>query len=104
MVAVAEQIIADVDRRRNPMRLMQGRLAVAIKIAIFNVIVNERRFVKNFDRLCRMLDPRRQLFDVLFAIGSSTRRTRQSIVHSERNERSIKLSTAAQKIEGERLC
>src|SRR2546430_17592091 len=48
-IALADQQVADVERDRNAMFLVQGFLAISFFVSIFDVVVDERGFVKTFD-------------------------------------------------------
>src|SRR5205807_424004 len=63
-VALSNQQVTDVERDRNPMFLVQRFLTISFFVAIFDVVVNERSFVKtlhgngDFSNVFRQSSPR----------------------------------------------
>lgn len=49
LVSQTDQMVADIDRRPEAVRAVQGFAAVAEQVVVFDVVVNQRCFVKRFD-------------------------------------------------------
>ncbi len=80
-IAQADQVVADVDRRRRAVLAVQRLVAVAELVVVLDVVVDQRRLVKRLDRQRRPLDRvgnRRCLLGAVgqraFAAGAARRR------------------------------
>src|SRR5207237_4742876 len=97
-------IIAHVDRRGHAMLVMQRWLTVSKCIAVLDVVVYERRFMKRLDGNCgaphHVVNPRANMIRAvrLRAVAAGKR-----IICGERDERPRILAALSQEIEGDGL-
>ena len=70
-IAQADQIVADVDRHGYAEPPMERRLAVAKRVVVFDVVVNERGLVECLDRQGGPLDRVGQLWKMPMAARSA---------------------------------
>ena len=68
-VSLAHQEVADVERHRHADIGVQRRTAVALRIGILDIVVDERRLVEALDRDRRLLDLFRQLWRILTMVA-----------------------------------
>ena len=81
---------------------VQRRLAVAKFVAVLNVVVNERRFVKRFDRDGRAADDVVEpAADVIGAIGLRAVAAGEGVVGGQRDERPRVLAALGEKVVGD---
>ena len=86
-IAHTNKIVTDIDRSRDAILSVQRIVAVAERVAVFDIVVNQRRFVERFDRHRRVQNRIVPTFDDFRSVGFGCFATGHGVVNGQRNKR-----------------